>query len=179
MNKLSLEKKVQVIQQLVEGTSINATSRITNVSKPAILKLLGEVGRACLRFHNETVKNVYCRKLQCDEIWSFVYAKEKNKPDNMKDVGDIWTWTGICADTKLIVGWFVGNRDAESALIFMNDLEKRLSRRVQLTTDGLHAYLEAVTDSFGSQVDFAQLVKLYGKEGSTGNTEKKYSQGYV
>lgn len=175
MNKLSIEKKVHVIQCLVEGMSIRATSRITDVSKPTVLKILADVGRACWAFHDRTVTNLNCRRIQCDEIWSFVYSKEKNKPQHIENAGDVWTWTAIDADTKLIVGWHVGNRDADSANTFMHDVESRLNRRVQLTTDGLHSYLEAVTDSFGSQIDFAQLVKLYGKEGSTANAEKKYS----
>ena len=175
MNKLPIEKKVQVVQCLVEGMSIRATSRITDVSKPTILKLLGEVGRACWTFHDHTVVNLNCHRIQCDEIWSFVYSKEKNKPHDIENAGDVWTWTAIDADTKLIVGWHVGNRDADSANTFMHDIDSRLARRVQLTTDGLTSYLEAVTDSFGSQIDFAQLVKIYGREGNAASTEKKYS----
>jgi IS1 family transposase len=115
------------------------------------------------------------KRIQCDEIWSFVYAKEKNKPTGMEDAGDVWTWTAIDADTKLIVSWYVGNRDAESGSEFMNDVAKRLSNRVQLTTDGLHTYLDAVSDAFATHVDFAQLQKIYGKEGNTGSAEKKHS----
>jgi IS1 family transposase len=175
MNKLSLDKKVQVIQLLVEGNSIRATSRISDVSKPAVLKLLGEVGRACQAFHNKTVVNLKSRRIQADEIWSFVGCKEKSRQKGKQGHGDAWTWTALDADTKLIVGWYVGNRNADSANEFMQDVAKRLERRVQLTTDGLHCYLEAVTEGFGSQIDFAQLVKIYGKEGSTSNAEKKYS----
>lgn len=175
MNKLSIEKRKQIVQLLVEGNSLRAAARISDVSRTTIQKLLVDTGKACIKFHNEKVVNVNSKRVQCDEIWSFVYAKEKNKPANIDGIGDVWTWTAIDADTKLIVSWYVGNRDADSANEFMHDIESRLSNRVQLTTDGLHSYLEAVTDSFGSQIDFAQLVKLYGKESSTANAEKKYS----
>jgi IS1 family transposase len=137
--------------------------------------LLVKVGAACWDFHDSHVVNVKSKRIQCDEIWSFVYSKEKNKPEGMENAGDVWTWTAIDADTKLIVSWNVGNRDADSANTFMRDVADRLANRVQLTTDGLHAYLEAVTDNFGSRIDFAQLVKLYGKEGEGKTSEKKYS----
>ena len=175
MNKLPLEKRVQIINLLVEGNSIRATTRIADVSKNTVTKLLVEVGKACIKFHNEKVLTVKSTRIQCDEIWSFVYSKEKNKPEGMENVGDVWTWTALDADSKLIISWFVGGRDAESASIFMNDVASRLANRVQLTTDGLHTYLEAVADSFGSQVDFAQLQKIYGKEGNAKSAEKKYS----
>lgn len=175
MNKLPIEKKVQIINLLVEGNSIRACTRIADVSKNTVTKLLCEVGAACWKFHDENVVALNSKRIQCDEIWSFVYSKEKNKPEGMENAGDVWTWTAIDADSKLIVGWHVGNRDADSANTFMYDISRRLTNKVQLTTDGLHNYLEAVTDSFGSQIDFAQLVKLYGREGNTGNAEKKYS----
>lgn len=175
MNKLPIEKRVQIISLLVEGNSLRSASRIADVSINTVTKLLVDVGVACWDFHDTHVVNVNSRRIQCDEIWSFVYSKEKNKPEGMENAGDIWTWTAIDADSKLIVGWHVGNRDADSANTFMQDIQSRLAKRVQLTSDGLHSYLEAVTDNFGSQIDFAQLVKLYGKEGSTGNAEKKYS----
>lgn len=175
MNKLPLHKRVQIVNLLVEGNSLRSTSRIADVSINTVTKLLVDVGVACWDFHDTHVVNVNSRRIQSDEIWSFVYSKEKNKPEGIENAGDVWTWTAIDADSKLIVGWHVGNRDADSANTFMQDIQSRLSKRVQLTTDGLHSYLEAVTDNFGSQIDFAQLVKLYGKEGSTGNAEKKYS----
>lgn len=175
MNKLSIDKRIQIINLLVEGSSLRATSRIADVSINTVTKLLVDVGRACEKFHTETVQNIDSHRIQCDEIWSFVYAKEKNKPQGMEGVGDAWTWTAIDADTKLVVSWLVADRDAESANDFMQDVASRLSRRVQLTTDGLKAYLEAVTDSFGSHIDFAMLQKIYGKTGSQGNAEKKYS----
>lgn len=175
MNNLSIEKRVQIINLLVEGNSIRATSRIANVSKDTVTSLLVKVGVACWNFHDTHVMNLKSQRIQCDEIWSFVYSKEKNKPEGMENAGDIWTWTAIDADSKLIVSWNIGNRDADSANTFMHDVAERISNRVQLTSDGLHAYLEAVTDNFGSQIDFAQLVKLYGREGDGKTAEKKYS----
>jgi len=176
MNKLPIQKKVQIINLLVEGSSLRAASRIADCSINTVTKLLVDVGKACQKFHNEKVVNVSTKRIQCDEIWSFVYAKDKNATQEQKQggAGDAWTWVGIDADTKLVVSWFVGNRDADSANIFMNDVATRLKNRVQLTTDGLKAYLEAVTENFGSQIDFAQLIKLYGGSEGAGN-EKKYS----
>lgn len=177
MNKLPIQKKVQIINLLVEGSSLRAASRIADVSINTVTKLLVDVGRACEKFHNDKVVNVKSKKIQCDEIWSFVSSKEKNTSIEMKaqGAGDAWTWVGIDADSKLVVSWFVGNRDAESANAFMNDVALRLSNRVQLTTDGYKPYLEAVTDSFGSQIDYAQLVKMYGTATGDSNTERKYS----
>jgi IS1 family transposase len=175
MNTLSIEKRVQIINLLVEGNSIRSTSRIANVSKDTVVSLLVKVGAACWDFHDTHVVNVKSRRIQCDEIWSFVYSKEKNKPEGMENAGDIWTWTAIDADSKLIVSWNIGNRDADSANTFMQDVADRISGYVQLTTDGLHSYLEAVGNAFGDNIDFAQLVKLYGKEGDGKTAEKKYS----
>jgi len=175
MNKLPIEKRKQIVQLLVEGNSLRAASRIADVSRTTIQKLLVDVGNACIKFHDEKVVNLHCRRIQCDEIWSFVYAKEKNKPDDKKDAGDIWTWTAIDADTKLIVDWHIGNRDTESAYEFMQGIGKRLTHRIQLTTDGFSPYLDAVTEHFGSQIDFAQLQKIYTKESPTANAERKYS----
>lgn len=176
MNRLSLHKKTQIITLLVEGNSLRSCSRIADVSINTVTKLLVDVGRACEKFHNDKVVNVASKKIQCDEIWSFVYSKEKNVPEGMEDVaGDVWTWTAIDADTKLIVSWNVGGRDALTANDFMNDVANRLSNRVQLTTDGHRPYLEAVTDAFGSQIDFAQLVKIYGGSDGSTATERKYS----
>jgi IS1 family transposase len=161
MNQLPLSKKVQIINLLVEGSSLRSISRITGASINTVTKLLVDVGKACQDFHNDTVINITSKRIQCDEIWSFVYAKQKNLPDKIEG-GDVWTWTGIDADTKLIVSWLVGDRSAETANIFMQDVCYRLKNRVQLTTDGHKAYLDAVGNSFGSQIDFAQLVKTYG-----------------
>jgi IS1 family transposase/predicted HTH domain antitoxin len=168
MNRLSLEKRVSIIQLLVEGNSLRSASRIADVSINSVSKLLVDVGRACLQFHDEKVRGVTSKRIQCDEIWSFVYSKERNKPAGMEGVGDAWTWTAIDADTKLMVSFLVGQRSAECAHAFMTDVADRLvnKERMQLTTDGLHSYLEAVTENFGSQIDFAQLVKLYGSKPS-------------
>ena len=176
MNKLPLEKRTQIINLLVEGNSLRSTSRIADVSINTVTKLLVDVGRACEKFHNETVKNVESKRVQCDEIWSFVYSKEKNTPDEMKEVaGDVWTWTAIDADSKLIIGWNVSDRSPEAAKEFMLEIAGRLKNRVQLTTDGYKPYLEAVYNAFDLDIDYAMLVKLYGGTDGTGQSEKKYS----
>ncbi len=165
MNKLSLAKRTQILAMLCEGSSMRSISRIADVSINTVSKLLVEAGEACLAIHDEHVRNVRSARIQCDEIWSFCYAKQKNVADAKAapaDAGDVWTWTAIDADTKLMVAYFVGDRGAESAKILMDDLGTRLANRVQLTTDGHKAYLEAVEGAFGADVDFAQLVKLYG-----------------
>lgn len=166
MNRLPTERRVQIIAALCEGASINATARQTGVSKVTILKLLAEVGDACLNFQRETLVNLPCKKIQADEVWSFVGCKEKRVPIDERGMGrgDAWTWTAIDADTKLVPCWHVGARDAEAAHLFMEDLASRLANRVQLTTDGYRAYLVAVEGAFGwNGVDYAMLVKLYGE----------------
>lgn len=166
MNQLSIEKRTQIIGLLVEGNSLRATSRLADVSINTVTKLLVDLGTACQEYHDENVKNVKAKRIQCDEIWSFVYAKEKNLPEHLQGkfgLGSVWTWVAIDSDSKLAVSWLVGNRDSEYAKIFMSDVASRLSNRVQLTTDGLRAYLEAVDESFGGAIDFAQLVKIYGE----------------
>ena len=176
MNKLPLEKRTQIINLLVEGNSLRSTSRIADVSINTVTKLLVDTGKACEKFHNENVINVTSKRVQCDEIWSFVYAKDKNASEEMKlegKAGDAWTWVGIDADSKLVISWYVGNRDADSANYFMQDVAVRLRNRVQLTTDGLRAYLDAVENAFEYRIDFAQLIKLYGQDSMKG--EKKYS----
>lgn len=177
MNKLSLAKRTQILAMLCEGSSMRSISRIADVSINTVSKLLVEAGEACLTIHDETVRNVKASRIQCDEIWSFCYAKQKNvatAKDAPEGAGDVWTWTAIDADSKLMVSYFVGDRGAESAMILMDDLCTRLANRVQLTTDGHKAYLEAVEGAFGADVDFAQLVKLYGSVGGNG-PEKRYS----
>ncbi|MGA3015335.1 MAG: IS1 family transposase [Bacteroidales bacterium] len=176
MNNLPLAKKVQIINLLVEGNSLRSTSRITGCSINTVTKLLVDVGKACQDFHNEKVIDVRSKRVQCDEIWSFVYAKKKNIPEELKrdGIGDVWTWTGIDADSKLVVSWLVGNRDAETADIFIKDIAYRLKNKVQLTTDGLSAYIDAVEDNMIGKVDYAQLIKLYGNEGASEN-DKRYS----
>lgn len=182
MNKLPLQKRVQIVNLLVEGMSMRATSRIADVSIVTVTQLLIKVGKACQEFHDNTVCGLKCKKVQCDEIWSFVYAKEKTVPDEFKGhgMGDAWTWVGIDADTKLVVSWYVGGRDAENAYVFMKDLKSRIKNRIQLTTDGLKAYLVGVPDAFGSKIDYAQLIKIYGGEvDEVSSSERKYSPGKV
>ncbi len=175
MNKLPIEKRVQIINLLVEGSSLRAASRIADVSINTVTKLLVDVGRACEKFHNEMVQNVKAQRVQCGEIWSFVYSKEKNVPEGMEDyAGDVWTWTALDADSKLIVSWYVGQRDFVSACDFMTDVKSRLANRVQLTTDGHKPYLMAVDHAFDGDVDYAMLVKLYGQPEGQGH-ERKYS----
>jgi len=175
MNKLSLERKALVIKTLCEGNSIRSTARITDTAINTVVKLLREVGAACLEYQDKVMRDLSCRKLQCDEIWSFVYAKDKNVPKEHNGefgYGDVWTFTAIDADTKLVPCWKVGTRDIWSAQEFISDLKDRLANRVQLTTDGHKAYLEAVEYAFGADVDYAMLVKLYGEEPQN---EKRYS----
>ncbi|MFD0848228.1 IS1 family transposase [Sphingosinicella xenopeptidilytica] len=168
MNKLSLAKRTQILAMLCEGSSMRSISRVADVSINTVSKLLveaGEAGEACLKLHDETVRNVKASRIQCDEIWSFAYAKQKNVATAKAapaGAGDVWTWTALDADTKLIVSYYVGDRSGESAITLMDDLRSRLENRVQLTTDGHKAYLEAVEGAFGGDVDYAQLVKLYG-----------------
>jgi len=177
MNKLNLQKQVQIISALVEGNSIRATCRMTGAAKGTVLKLLADVGKVCSEYQDKAFINLTCKKIQCDEIWSFCYAKEKNVPEDKKDqfgYGNMWTFTAICADTKLVPSWRIGKRDIETATEFMEDLAGRLKNRVQLTTDGHRAYLEAVESAFGYQIDYSQLIKLYGNEGDR-EGERKYS----
>ncbi|MCX5771620.1 MAG: IS1 family transposase, partial [Candidatus Hydrogenedentes bacterium] len=165
MNRLPLKKRVQIIHLLCEGNSMRAVTRLTGVSKNTVASLLRSVGAACRQYQDEVLRSLPCKRLQCDEIWAFCYAKEKNVPEDKRGqlgYGDIWTWTAMCADTKLVASWHVGRRNAADARIFMRDLAERLTNRVQLTTDGHRVYLEAVEGAFGSQVDYAMLIKLYG-----------------
>ena len=175
MNQLNDAARVQIISALVEGNSINSTCRMTGRSNHTVLKLLADIGEACQKYHDEHVRGLTCKRIQCDEIWNFCYAKQKNVPADKKGqfgYGDVWTWTGVDADTKLIVAYLVGLRNASYAKQFMRDVADRLTRRVQLTTDGLRSYLDAVEDAFGGDVDFAQLVKVYGP---APETEARYS----
>ena len=165
MNRLTRGRRTPIIYALVEGASVNATARQTGVSKVTILKLLADVGAVCLTHQRAALVNLPCKRLQCDEVWSFVGAKEKNVPPDEKGRGrgDVWVWAAICAETKLVPCWHLGARDAEAARLFMEDLASRLANRVQLTTDGHKAYLSAVEDAFGwNGIDYAMLVKLYG-----------------
>lgn len=166
MNRLSPEERARIIQMLCEGMSIRAIERTERVSKNTILKLLADAGKACAAYHDDHVRNLKTARVQVDEIWSFTYAKQKNVKAAKaapQGAGDTWTWTAIDADNKLIISYLVGGRDAEYAVEFIQDLADRLAGRVQLTADGLNAYIGAVEDAFGDDVDFAQLVKIYGE----------------
>ena len=167
MNKLSLDRRARILACLCEGNSIRATCRLLDCSKGAVIKLLEDVGAACRKFHDKHVRGVQAKRVQCDEVWSFCYAKEKNVPEEIKGqfgYGDVWTWTGIEAQTKLIIAWHVGRRDAGSARTFIMDLASRITNRILLTTDGHRAYLDAVDEAWATDVDYAMLVKLYGAE---------------
>src|SRR4030042_296428 len=176
MNKLSPERRAQVIKALVEGNSIRPTCRITGTAKGTVLRLLAEVGEACAKYQDEHLRNLTCRRIQCDEIWSFCYAKEKNVPQEVRGTfgyGDVWTWTALDADTKLVPSWAIGSRGADAANEFLHDLADRLAHRIQLTTDGHKVYLNAVENVFGIDIDYAMLVKVYGK--TTKEEETRYS----
>ena len=176
MNKLSQERRVQVVKALVEGNSINGTVRMTGVAKNTVLKLLADLGSACLDYQETTLRDLNLRYIECDEIWEFCYAKERNVPIEHKGefgYGDVWTWTGIDADTKLVPCWHVGGRTGRDAWDFISNLRSRLTNRVQLTTDGLRAYLEAIEGVFGAEVNYAMLNKIYGHEPREG--QRRYS----
>ena len=165
MNTLPTHKKALIIRCLTEGMSIRSVARIADVSRNTVAKLLADAGRVCTDYQDNTLRNLNCKRIQCDEIWNFVYAKQKNVASAKaapSKAGDVWTWTAIDADSKLIVSYLVGGRDSGYAAEFMTDVAQRLANRVQLTTDGHKAYLDAIEDTFGSEVDYAQLVKLYG-----------------
>jgi IS1 family transposase len=165
MNKLPPEKRLQILSMLCEGSSMRSISRVADVSINTVTKLLVDAGNACAAFHDKQVRSVKAKRVQCDEIWSFCYAKSRNirsAKSPAEGAGDVWTWTGLDPDSKLIISWVVGSRDADCAKSLMDDLAARLAFRVQLTTDGHSAYLEAVEDAFGANIDYAMLVKLYG-----------------
>lgn len=167
MNKLTTDKRVAIVKALVEGNSIRSTVRMTGASKNTVVKLLVDLGTACSEYQNTVMRNLPLRRLQVDEIWSFVYSKQKNVPADHQGefgFGDVWTFTAIDAETKLVPCWLIGLRDGGCAREFITDLASRLANRVQLTTDGHKMYLEAVEAGFGGEVDYSMLVKLYGKE---------------
>ncbi|HEX4276825.1 MAG TPA: IS1 family transposase [Bryobacteraceae bacterium] len=175
MNRLDSATRARAIAALVEGNSIRATSRMTGIARNSITDLLVEVGAACAEYQDGALRNLPCKRIQCDEIWAFCYAKDKNVPAEMKGrlgYGSIWTWTAIDADTKLIASWMVGSRYTESAHEFIQDLAGRLANRVQLTTDGHKPYLEAIDYAFSGDIDYAMLIKIYG---DSGENEKRYS----
>ena len=175
MNRLDSSKRAQIVSALVEGTSIRAIVRMFGVSKNTVAKLLLEVGAACAIYQDKHLRNLTCKRVQCDEIWSYVGAKDKNVPADKQGqfgFGSVWTWTALDADTKLICSWMVGGRDAGAAYDFMQDLAGRLANRIQLTTDGHAAYLSAVDNTFGNDIDYAMLIKVYG---APRETEARYS----
>ncbi len=174
MNKLPVSKRAQILGFLCEGNSLRAASRLADVSINTVTKLLVDVGHAASEYQDKAFRNLPCKRVQVDEIWSFVGAKAKNVSEDQKakGYGDIWTWTALCADTKLVPSWYIGNRDSEAAQLFIADLATRLASRVQLTSDGFKPYIEAVDEAFGIDVDYAMLVKIYGHPHGT---EKRYS----
>jgi IS1 family transposase len=174
MNKLDTTKRIQIVRCLVEGNSIRATVRMTGVAKNTVVKLLLDLGAVCEQYQDDHLRNLPCRRVQCDEIWSFMYTKQKKvKEEQMaKGAGDIWTWTAIDADTKLVPCWMVGERDLGTATKFIGDLASRLRYRVQLTTDGHKPHLNAIEDAFGSDIDYAPLIKVYG---ASGEAQTRYS----
>ena len=180
MRKLAHSERARILHLLCEGMSIRAVTRLTGASKNTVAKLLADAGRVCMAYHEQFVRRVKASRIQVDEIWTFTYAKQRNVPNAKAapdGAGDTWTWTAIDAETKLIVSYLVGQRDAECALDFMHDLRSRLRNRVQLTSDGLVNYLVAVEDAFGDDVDYAQLVKIYGEPRYGTGNERRYSPG--
>lgn len=178
MNRLTTKDRAKILSVLCEGMDVNAACRVTGASKNTVLKLLAEVGEASALYQDRVMNGLTCKRIECDEIWSFVGMKQKNVPEELDGVfglGDVYTWTAIDADTKLIPCWHVGTRGETSARAFIEDLASRLANRVQLTTDGHKAYLQAVESAFGRDIDFAQLVKMYGNEAQTKADQRRYS----
>src|SRR5438874_6201014 len=180
MNKLSISRRAKILRLLCEGMSLRSISRAEDVALNTVTKLLIDAGIACAIYHDEHVRAVTATRVQCDEVWSFIGVKQKNRRNSYRatdpTAGDAWTGTAIEASSKLLISYWVGGREAEDAMIFMNDLRARLANRVQLTTDGHKAYLQAVEDSFGADIDYGMLVKMYGGEaGQTTTHERKYS----
>jgi IS1 family transposase len=180
MNRLTAEKRAAVVAALVEGNSIRATCRMTGVAKNTVVKLLVDLGTVCSVYQDRVMRDLPCERIQCDEIWAFVYAKQKNVPvEKRGEAGDVWTWVAMDSDTKLVPSFHIGPRDVGAAATFMNDLAKRLRNRVQLTTDGHHAYLRAVPEAFGNDVDYAILMKRYGTDSDPRKPERRYSPSVV
>lgn len=166
MNRLPIEKRAQIVAALVEGNSLRAASRMADVSINTVTKLLFDLGTACAEYQDKAMRNLPCRRVQVDEIWAFCYSKQKNVPEEHRGefgYGDVWTWTAIDADTKLIPSWHIGLRTAGDAATFITDLSTRLASRIQITSDGLKVYVDAIEGAFGSEVDYAMLVKVYGE----------------
>lgn len=175
MNKLSTAKRAQIVGMMSEGNSLRAITRMTGASINTVTKLLVDLGNACAKHHDDHVRGVTAKRIEADEVWTFCYARRDNVPEEKRGMfgyGDVWTWVGLDADSKLVVSWTCGRRDADTAYEFMQDLASRLVNRVQLTTDGLHAYLVATDAAFGTEIDYARLIKVYG---SDPNAERRYA----
>jgi len=180
MNRLPFEKRRQILHLMVEGNSVRGIARLVDVSPVTVLRQLELAGKACAAFHDAAVRNVTAKKVQCDEIWSFVFAKDRNAKPEMKlagTAGSVWTWTALDSDSKLIISYLIGSREAECAYEFIQDVAGRLANRVQLTTDGHKVYLNAVEEAFGADIDYAMLVKLYSETPDQKGPERKYSPG--
>lgn len=178
MNSLNIDEKTRIVACLVEGNSLRSTVRMTGTHRTTIQNLLVDLGAACSKYQDQAFRNLKIRRIQCDEIWSFVGSKEKNtKPDKRAiGWGDIWTWVALDSETKLVPCWLVGKRDSNCAYFFINDLARRLANRVQLTTDGLKTYVEAIDGAFGSEIDYAMLVKIYGADTKPGDARYSPAQ---
>jgi IS1 family transposase len=184
MNRLDDKRRAQIIACLVEGVGIRATCRMVGCTKGAVTKLIADLGPACMEYQDRVIRGLRCERVQCDEIWSFVFAKQKNlRPElrGQRGVGSVWTWTGLCPDCKMMVSWHVGDRGLEDARMFIGDLSGRLATRVQLTTDGHPAYLSAIIESFphfgGAGVNYGMMMKTYGSSGNDNSAEVRYSPG--
>lgn len=178
MNRLSIQERAKILGCLVEGVSVRATCRMTGAAKKTVLRLIGEFGAACAGYHDKNVRNVNGKRVQCDEIWSFCYSKQANVPEQYKGqfgFGDVYTWTALDADSKLIISYRVDRRDEDAAYHFIHDLAGRLADRIQLTTDGYTAYVTAIEDAFGADVDYAMLVKMYSAHIQTKDDARRYS----
>ena len=178
MNTLERPQQVLILKCLVDGMSIRATTRISGVARNTVARLIVETGKVCADYQHRALRDLPCERVQVDEVWSFVYAKEKNvqrAKNAPPQAGDVWTWIALCADTKLVPTWWVGDRSGETASAFIADLRARLAKRVQLTSDGYRAYLSAVKGAFGADVDYAMLVKLYGATGNDRQPDTRYS----
>jgi IS1 family transposase len=178
MNRLNIADRTRIVASLVEGNSVRSTCRMTGAAKGTVLKLVSELGKVCTEYHNEQVRNVPAKRVQCDEIWSFCYGKDRNVSDEQRaeGAGSLWTWTALDADSKLIISYLCGGRDASWGMTFMEDVASRVATRVQITTDGHRAYAEAVEGAFGMDVDYAMLIKLYG---TPAVSDMRYSPGEV
>ncbi len=180
MNKLSREKRALILRCFTEGVGVNATARMADVSKNTVLKLLADLGPVCAAYQRQALTNLKCKRVECDEIWAFCYSKEKNVPADKRNLwgyGDVWTWTALDSDSKLLVAYRVDERDTHAAWQFMRDVAGRMANRIQLTTDGHRPYLQAVEDTFGADIDFAMLNKIYGAPAGGSTAERKYSPG--